>query len=213
MSCNSENNIAVTGKDEVWRGREMNWLRIDRYYEGDISNPSTHFAPLPCQQCENAPCENVCPVGATSHSSEGLNDMAYNRCVGTRYCLDNCPYKVRRFNFFEHAYGKIKDPMQMALNPDVTVRGRGVMEKCTFCVQRINEQRQMAKAEGRKIKEEDLKTACQQGCPADAISFGDLSDKKTKVAQIVTHERTYRMLEDINVKPRVNYLTRIINKG
>jgi molybdopterin-containing oxidoreductase family iron-sulfur binding subunit len=213
VSCYSENNIPVTGKSEVWRGREMAWLRIDRYYEGEPSNPSTHFAPLPCQQCENAPCENVCPVGATSHSAEGLNDMAYNRCVGTRYCLDNCPYKVRKFNFFEHAYGNTQDPMQMAFNPDVTVRGRGVMEKCTFCVQRINEQRQLSKAEGRKISEQDLKTACQQGCPADAISFGDLGNKKTSVAKLASTERSYRMLEEINVKPRVNYLTRIINKG
>ncbi|MDH4199003.1 MAG: 4Fe-4S dicluster domain-containing protein [Spirochaetia bacterium] len=213
MSCYSENNIAVTGKKEVWRGREMAWLRIDRYYEGEINNPSTHFAPLPCQQCENAPCENVCPVGATLHSSEGLNDMVYNRCVGTRYCQDNCPYKVRRFNWFENTYDKIQDPMQMSLNPDVTVRGRGVMEKCTFCVQRINEQRQMARNEGRAVHEEDLKTACQQGCPANAITFGDLGNKETIVAQKAADSRSYRMLEDINVKPRVNYLTRIINKG
>jgi molybdopterin-containing oxidoreductase family iron-sulfur binding subunit len=213
MSCYSENNIPVTGKAETWRGREMSWLRIDRYYEGEVSNPTTHFAPVMCQQCENAPCENVCPVGATSHSAEGLNDMAYNRCVGTRYCADNCPFKVRRFNWFENQYGKLQDPMQMSLNPDVTVRGRGVIEKCSFCVQRINEQRQMATNEGRKIREEDLKTACQQGCPSHAITFGDLGDKTKIVAQMAADERSYRMLEEINVKPRVNYLTRIMNKG
>ncbi|MDH4261641.1 MAG: 4Fe-4S dicluster domain-containing protein [Spirochaetia bacterium] len=213
MSCYSENNIPVTGKSEVWRGREMSWLRIDRYYEGEPSNPSTHFAPVMCQHCENAPCENVCPVGATSHSSEGLNDMTYNRCVGTRYCSDNCPFKVRRFNWFENQYGKLKDPMQMSLNPDVTVRGRGVIEKCSFCVQRINEQRQMAKNDGHKINEDDLKTACQQGCPSNAITFGDLGDKTKTVAQLAATERSYRMLEEVNVKPRVNYLTRIMNKG
>jgi len=213
MSCYSENNVPVTGKSEVWRGREMSWLRIDRYYEGEPSNPSTHFAPVMCQHCENATCENVCPVGATAHSSEGLNDMAYNRCVGTRYCSDNCPFKVRRFGWFENTYGVLKDPMQMSLNPDVTVRSRGVMEKCSFCVQRINEQRQMARNEGRKVREEDLKTACQQGCPSNAITFGNLSDKSLNVTQLVEGERSYRMLEEINVKPRVNYLTRIMNKG
>lgn len=216
VSCYSENNISTTSKDEVWRGREMAWLRIDRYYEGDPKDAdsiSTHFAPLPCQQCENAPCENVCPVGATSHSTEGLNDMVYNRCVGTRYCMDNCPFKVRKFNWFENTVDHLKDPQQMSLNPDVTVRTRGVMEKCTFCVQRINEQRQMARAEERIVREEDLKTACQQGCPANAITFGDLANKKTTVAQKAADERSYRMLEEINVKPRVHYLTRIVNKG
>ena len=213
ISCYSENNIPVTGKDEVWRGREMSWLRIDRYFEGEIDNPTAHFAPVMCQHCENAPCENVCPTNATQHSDEGLNDMAYNRCIGTRYCSDNCPFKVRRFNWFEQWAGKVSDPAQYALNPDVTVRGRGVIEKCSFCVQRINEQRQMARAEGRQIDEKDLKTACQQGCPADAIVFGDLGNKETEAAQQWSLERGYRMLEDVNVNPRVKYLTRIINQG
>ncbi|MES0488767.1 MAG: 4Fe-4S dicluster domain-containing protein [Leptospirales bacterium] len=213
ISCYSENNIPVTGKDEVWRGREMSWMRIDRYFEGEIENPTAHFAPVMCQHCENAPCENVCPTNATQHSPEGLNDMAYNRCIGTRYCSDNCPFKVRRFNWFEQWEGKIADPAQYALNPDVTVRGRGVIEKCSFCVQRINEQRQMAKSEGRKIEEKDLKTACQQGCPADAIVFGDIGNKETMARAQWDLERGYRMLDEVNVHPRVKYLTRIINQG
>jgi len=213
LSCYSENNIPVTGKDEVWRGREMSWLRIDRYYEGEIDNPKAHFMPVMCQHCENAPCENVCPVNATTHSPEGLNDMAYNRCIGTRYCSDNCPFKVRRFNWFENWEHKIRDPQQLALNPDVTVRSRGVIEKCSMCVQRINEQRQLAKIEGREVDENDLKTACQQGCPADAITFGDLNNKKTKVSKLVSTERSYTMLGEVNIHPRINYLTRIINKG
>lgn len=213
LSCYSENNIPSTSRDEVWRGREMSWMRIDRYYEGDLEDPTTHFQPLMCQHCEAAPCENVCPVIATVHSPEGLNDMAYNRCIGTRYCSANCPYKVRRFNWFENWYGKVEHPQQMALNPDVTVRGRGVIEKCSMCVQRINEQRQMAHVEGRKIREEELKTACQQGCPADAIAFGDLGDKATKAAKLVADERSYTILAEVNTKPRINYMTRIINKG
>ncbi len=213
LSCYSENNIPTTSRDEVWRGREMSWMRIDRYYEGEPENPSAHFQPVMCQHCEAAPCENVCPVNATNHSYEGLNDMAYNRCIGTRYCLANCPYKVRRFNFFENWYGKVQEPMQMALNPDVTVRGRGVIEKCSMCVQRINEQRQMARAEGRQIDENDLKTACQQGCPADAITFGDLGNKETKVSKNAADERAYTILDEVLTKPRIRYMTKITNQG
>jgi len=213
LSCYSENNVATTGKHNVSVGKEMSWLRIDRYYEGEVENPGTFFVPVMCQHCENAPCENVCPVNATSHSYEGLNDIAYNRCVGTRYCLNNCPFKVRRFNWYENWEGKLKDPQQFALNPDVTVRTRGVIEKCSMCVHRINEQRQQAKIEGRKIDEEDLKTACQQGCPADAITFGDLGNKKTTVYKNRHSERSYRLLDEINVRARVSYLSKIINNG
>lgn len=216
LSCYSENNIPTTSRAEVWRGREMNWMRIDRYYEGDPAKPETisaHFQPLMCQHCEAAPCENVCPTAATNHSHEGLNDMAYNRCIGTRYCSANCPYKVRRFNYFENWYGKVEEPMQMALNPDVTVRGRGVIEKCSMCVQRINEQRQMARAEGRQVDEADLKTACQVGCPADAITFGDLGDKETTASKNAANARAYTILDELLTKPRIRYMTKIMNKG
>ena len=213
VSCYSENNVPAVGKSEVLVGREMSWIRIDRYYRGDSSNPDVIFQPVMCQHCENAPCENVCPVAATSHSSEGLNDMSYNRCIGTRYCLNNCPYKVRRFNWFENWEGKLEDPMQYSLNPDVTVRSRGVIEKCSFCVQRISEKRQLAKLEDRKIKDQELKTACQQGCPADAISFGNINDKTSDVSKKQKQERSYQVLLHTNVKPSVTYMTRIKNTG
>lgn len=232
MSCYSENNVPAVGKREISVGREMAWLRIDRYYyspnehgghgeahheeheqaEHDMENPSVVFQPVMCQHCENAPCENVCPVGATSHSDEGLNDMAYNRCIGTRYCADNCPYKVRRFNWFENWAHKIRDPQQFALNPDVSVRSRGVIEKCSFCVQRINEKRQQARLENREVREEDLQVACQQGCSTNAIHFGNANDSSTFVGANESNPRQYRLLEEVNTRPRVQYMVRIVNR-
>lgn len=219
VSCYSENNIPAVGKDEVAVGREMSWLRIDRYYgyitrqdekaDKDMVNPVVHHQPVMCQHCDNAPCENVCPVGATSQSTEGLNDMAYNRCIGTRYCANNCPYKVRRFNWFENWEGKLADPEQLALNPDVTVRSRGVIEKCSMCVHRIAEARQQASVEGREIKDGEIQTACQQACPADAITFGDKNDSKSKVIAKNNDPRSYRILEEINVEPAVTYMVKI----
>ena len=211
VSCYSENNIPAVGKKEILVGREMSWLRIDRYYSGDDANPEVIFQPVMCQHCENAPCENVCPVVATTHSHEGLNEMAYNRCIGTRYCSNNCPYKVRRFNWLENWEGKLKDPEQYALNPDVTVRSRGVIEKCSFCIQRIAEKRQSSKIENRHIEDGELLTACQQGCPADAIDFGNINDKRSKVSKKQSEKRAYKVLLNINVQPSVSYMTKVKN--
>lgn len=210
-ACQSENNTHVVGKKYVMQGREMHWIRIDRYYTGDVENAETVFQPVMCQHCDNAPCETVCPVAATSHSSEGLNEMIYNRCVGTRYCSNNCPYKVRRFNWFNYAK-LIEKPMHMALNPEVLVRTRGVMEKCTFCVQRIKEGKNKAKYELRALKDGDIKVACETACPTDAITFGDLNDDNSKVSRIFkTEPRTYTLLEEWNAKPAVRYLSKIRN--
>lgn len=242
VGCHSENNVPVVGKDEVRRGRIMAWLRIDRYFSSDMTKvkgqqedlgkidmyakmevpsayPETVYQPVMCQHCNHAPCETVCPVAATTHSNEGLNQMTYNRCIGTRYCANNCPYKVRRFNWFNYmADSKFTDvnPSQndlgkMVLNPDVTVRARGVMEKCSFCVQRIQDGKLNAKKEGRPVKDGEVTTACASACPTNAISFGDMNDDKTQIAEKVKDERTYNLLAEVGTKPSVHYHTKVRN--
>jgi len=217
IACQAENNVPVIGKEEVMKTRIMHWIRIDRYYSDEIENPSVYHQPVMCQHCDNAPCENVCPVSATNHSSEGLNQMAYNRCIGTKYCINNCPYKVRRFNWFRYAtnekfdYNINSDLGRMVLNPDVTVRERGVVEKCSFCVQRIQEKKLQAKLENRKLRDGDIMPACAQACPSNAIVFGDLNDPESRIAKMYKNKRNYHLLEEIHTLPSIGYLTKVRN--
>jgi Fe-S-cluster-containing dehydrogenase component len=223
LACNTENNVAVVGKDQVLKVHEMQWIRIDRYYSGSDADPEVVRQPVMCQHCDNAPCENVCPVAATNHSSEGLNQMAYNRCIGTRYCNNNCPYKVRRFNWLDYTgadaipanrydpAGMTVDLTRMRHNPDVTVRAKGVIEKCSFCVQRIQEKKLNAKLEGRPLYDGELQTACMQVCGADAIVFGDVNNPESEVAKMMKDPRNYHLLEELHTLPSVGYLTKIRN--
>jgi molybdopterin-containing oxidoreductase family iron-sulfur binding subunit len=210
VSCYAENNIPVVGKQQTGIGRNMQWLRIDTYFEGDLAAPRAHFQPMACQHCEDAPCELVCPVGATVHTPEGLSTMVYNRCVGTRYCAINCPYKARRFNFLLYSDCETES-LKLMRNPDVTVRSRGVMEKCSYCVQRISAVRIEADKQNRAIRDGEIVTACQQACPAAAITFGNINDKQSKVAKLQADERSYQVLADQNTRPRTKYVAAVLN--
>ncbi len=223
ISCQAENNVPVVGKEEVTRVHEMHWMRIDRYFSGDENDPQVVFQPVMCQHCDNAPCENVCPVAATNQSSEGLNQMVYNRCIGTRYCNNNCPYKVRRFNWFNYteagslkgnlrdSAGMTQDLRRMVLNPDVTVRSQGVIEKCSLCIQRIQASKLAAKADSRALEDDEMQTACSQSCPANSIVFGDMNDPSSEISKLIASGRRYNLLEEIYTKPSVHYLTKIRN--
>ena len=218
ISCQAENNVAVIGKEEIRNRRVMHWMRLDRYYSDNADNPEVVHQPVLCQHCDNAPCENVCPVAATPHNDEGLNQMAYNRCIGTRYCMNNCPYKVRRFNWFEFSnndefnFNMNSEQEKLVLNPDVTVRSRGVVEKCSFCVQRIQEKKLVAKKEGRQLGGNEVKTACQQSCPGNAIVFGNMNDPDSEISKLMTNPRTYQLLEQLHTLPSVSYMTKVRNK-
>jgi molybdopterin-containing oxidoreductase family iron-sulfur binding subunit len=206
VACSAENNVAVVGRDEVMRGREMSWLRVERYFEPDA--PGIRFFPMLCQHCDEAPCEAVCPVFAPQHSQEGINNQVYNRCIGTRFCSQNCPYKVRRFNWFTYRHPQ---PLNWQLNPDVTAREKGVMEKCSFCIQRIKEAKNVAKNEGRKLKDGEVTPACVQTCPTSALVFGSILDPESRVSQLLRDPRAYQALDYLNTKPAVIYLKKVIN--
>jgi molybdopterin-containing oxidoreductase family iron-sulfur binding subunit len=210
IACQAENNVPVVGKDEVYRRRDMHWIRIDRYYSGTDKDVDVMHQPVMCQHCDHAPCEAVCPVLATVHSDEGINQQIYNRCVGTRYCANNCPYKVRRFNWFDNWRPDQRE--HLALNPDITTRTRGVMEKCSLCVQRIQAAKAEAKRQNKALNDNDIQLACQQSCPADAILFGDMNNPESRVASQIAQPRHYRMLEEMNYRPTVGYLTRVRNR-
>jgi Fe-S-cluster-containing dehydrogenase component len=209
-ACQAENNIPIVGEKEVRRGHLMLWLRVDRYFKGPVKGPSLVFQPVPCMQCENAPCEYVCPVEATQHSAAGLNEMLYQRCIGTRYCSQNCPYKVRRFNWLDYMGAAAPTP-EAVNNPRVTVRDRGVMEKCTYCVQRIDEARIEAGRDNRTLADGDVRTACQVACPTQAIVFGDISDARSEVARLKRSPLNYGLLEALNTRPRTTYLAQVRN--
>jgi molybdopterin-containing oxidoreductase family iron-sulfur binding subunit len=210
VACQAENNVPIVGKEQVELGREMHWLRIDRYYGGSLDNPATYFQPMLCVHCELAPCEVVCPVAATVHDSEGTNNMIYNRCVGTRHCSNNCPYKVRRFNYLQYT-DTTTESLKLLRNPDVTVRSRGVMEKCSYCIQRISAARIAEKRTGRRLADGDVVTACQQACPTRAIHFGDLNDPASQVRRLKASSLNYGVLAELNTRPRTTYLARITN--
>jgi molybdopterin-containing oxidoreductase family iron-sulfur binding subunit len=218
IACQAENNIPVIGKEEVRLKRDMHWIRIDRYYVGEAEDPNVVFQPVMCQHCDNAPCENVCPVAATTHSSEGMNQMSYNRCIGTKYCINNCPYKVRRFNWYRYAdnkefpYGTENELGKMVLNPDVVVRERGVVEKCSFCIQRVQESKQTAKLEGRPVRNGEVQTACMQSCPPKALMFGDRNDPNSDVSKALLDPRNYNLLEELHTLPGVSYMTKVRNQ-
>jgi molybdopterin-containing oxidoreductase family iron-sulfur binding subunit len=215
VACYAENNIPVVGESVVRRGREMTWLRIERYWEGgDHDHPlEARVIPMLCQHCANAPCEPVCPVYASYHTADGLNGQVYNRCVGTRYCSNNCPYKVRYFNWYAYAKKAFPEPLNLQLNPDVTVRARGVMEKCTFCVQRIRSAQNQARLENRQLADGEITTACAQACPSDAIVFGNRADPESRVSRMARDQRGYHVLEEVNTRPAITYLAKVLHRS
>ena len=203
IACHAENNLPIVGEEQSARGRQVNWIRVERYWEGEYPNVKARFIPVLCQHCEQAPCEPVCPVYATYHNPEGLSAQIYNRCVGTRFCANNCPYSVRYFNWFDPHWD---EPLNQLLNPDVAVRSKGIMEKCTFCIQRIRRARDQAQDEGRAIRDGDVQPACAQACPADAMVFGDLQDPASRVSRLAKSNRAFHLLGELGTKPRVIYL-------